>query len=112
MTLIQVLIVLAVVGAVAAVAAGVVRGGMADDATSRPGLELPEDALRGSDLTEVRFSLGLRGYRMDEVDDVLDRVAAELDARDAEIAQLREHLARRAAAPQGEEFEATQGGPT
>lgn len=93
MTLIQVFVVLAVVAAVAAVAAGVVRGGMADAVTSVPDTGLPTDALRGSDLADVRFSLGLRGYRMDEVDDVLDRAGAELDARDAQIAALREQLA-------------------
>ena len=97
MTLIQVLIVLAVVAAVAAVAAGVVRGGLEAATTSLPGTGLPEQGLAGSDLADVRFSLGLRGYRMDEVDEVLDRAAAELDARDAEIAALRDELDRTAA---------------
>ena len=95
MTLIQVLIVLAVVGAVAAVAAGWVRGGLDDPATTRPDVLLPDEELRGSDLGAVRFSLGLRGYRMDEVDEVLDRAAAELDARDREIDQLREQRDQR-----------------
>jgi DivIVA domain-containing protein len=93
-TLIQVLIVLAVVAAVAAVAAGVVRGGLPDPASSLPDPGLPPDRLHGSDLADVRFSLGLRGYRMDEVDEVLDRAAAELEARDAELAELRSELAQ------------------
>jgi len=94
-TLIQILIVLVVVAAVAAVAAGVVRGGLDDPAMAQPDFLLPQDSLRGRDLAEVRFSLGLRGYRMDEVDEVLDRAAAELDARDGEIDRLREQLERR-----------------
>ncbi len=117
MTLIQVLIVLAVVAAVAAVAAGVVRGGLDEPASSLPstGLDdgLPrvgrlddgrlddgrlddgrlDDGLSSIDLAQVRFSLGLRGYRMDEVDEVLDRAGVELDARDAQIRDLRDRLA-------------------
>jgi len=100
-TLIEVLVVLAVVAAVAAVAAGVVRGGLPEATTSLPDSELPSGPLRGSDLHDVRFSLGLRGYRMDEVDEALDRAAAELDARDAEIAELRQALARRGAHQEG-----------
>ncbi len=116
MTLIQVLIVLAVVAAVAAVAAGVVRGGLDEPVSSLPstglddglprvgGLDdglpddglldggLPDDGLSGDDLARVRFSLGLRGYRMDEVDEVLDRAGAQLDAQLAQIRDLRERL--------------------
>lgn len=105
MTLIQILIVLAVVAGVAAVAAGVVRGGLEDPATTLPDLLLPEDSLRGPDLTDVRFSLGLRGYRMDEVDEVLDRAAAELAARDEEISRLREQLEQSRRIAQSQAFE-------
>ena len=90
------LIVLAVVAAVAAVAAGVVRGGLDEPASSLPTTGLDDgfdDGLTGSDLAQVRFSLGLRGYRMDEVDEVLDRAGLELDARDAQIRDLRDRLA-------------------
>lgn len=86
------LIVLAVIAVVAAVAAGVVQGGMEEPTSSLPDTGLPAEGLRGSDLHDIRFSLGFRGYRMDEVDTVLDRAAAELDARDADIAQLRAEL--------------------
>lgn len=34
---------------------------------------------RGQDVLAVRFSLGLRGYRMDQVDEVLDVLAAEIE---------------------------------
>ena len=58
----------------------------------------------------------LRGYRMDEVDDVLDRLAAELAGRDARIAELEEPAAcRRAraedAAPEPEPAHVADGRP-
>lgn len=82
MTFLLLLVAVVVVFAIAAVAAG--RGdAMADAVPDRPELVLPEGRLltRG-DLDTLRFSVGFRGYRMDEVDEVLDRVAAELEERD------------------------------
>ncbi len=38
----------------------------------------------------VRFDQALRGYRMEQVDQVMDRLAGELRERDIEIARLRE----------------------
>ena len=55
----------------------------------RPPTLLPETRLvESEDVDAVRFAVGLRGYRMDEVDDVLDRLAADIAERDARIAQL------------------------
>ena len=75
------LVVVALVGATAVVAAG--RGGsMAEVHDDRPDALVPADRpLRGGDLRTVRFSTALRGYRMAEVDALLDRLAAQLDAR-------------------------------
>ena len=56
--------------------------------------QLPDEPLRGSDLDTLRFGVTLRGYAMGQVDHVLDRIGAELDARDAEIADLRRRLDR------------------
>ena len=42
-----------------------------------------------SDIDALRLPLAVRGYQMAAVDEVLDRVAAELALRDAEIRQLR-----------------------
>jgi DivIVA domain-containing protein len=88
-TLLQILVVLAVVAAVGAVAAGAVRGGLPDVESSVAQAPLPQGPLTAADLAAVRFSVGLRGYRMDEVDAVLDRMSAELVERDAEIERLR-----------------------
>jgi DivIVA domain-containing protein len=38
-----------------------------------------EREITGSDLKQVRFAVGLRGYRMDQVDALLDRLGAQLD---------------------------------
>ncbi|MHA7176831.1 DivIVA domain-containing protein [Arthrobacter sp. Sr24] len=40
------------------------------------------------DVDKLSFSLGLRGYRMDQVDEVLDRLRDELAAKNVRIAAL------------------------
>ncbi|HKU03686.1 MAG TPA: DivIVA domain-containing protein [Arthrobacter sp.] len=57
-----------------------------------PPVLLPERAVP-EDVTRIRFSLGLRGYRMDQVDQVLDELRDQLAERDAELAELRGRLA-------------------
>ena len=59
------------------------------------------------DVEQIRFSLGLRGYRMDQVDQVLDELRDQLTARDTELAELRIRLAAMEQA--GEQ--ASDGGP-
>ena len=58
----------------------------------RPIAELPVDNIGQSDVDDVRFGVGLRGYRMDEVDGLLDRLAAELADKDARLAELEAQL--------------------
>jgi DivIVA domain-containing protein len=88
-TLLLTLLILAVVGLVAAVAAGRIAGGLDEPSSSLPGRGLPAGRVGVPDLERVRFSPALRGYRMDEVDDVLDRLTEELQVRDEELAELR-----------------------
>ncbi|MDP9397085.1 MAG: DivIVA domain-containing protein [Actinomycetota bacterium] len=92
MPLVFLLLVLALLAVVAVVAAG--RGGeLTDPVVDRAPLGLPEEGpLDATALQRVRFSLGFRGYRMDQVDGVLDRVGAELAERDARIAELQSAL--------------------
>jgi DivIVA domain-containing protein len=72
-----VVIVLAM-GGVAAVAAGYGRP-MAEVYDDRPDVLVQADEpLRADDLREVRFSTALLGYRMSEVDALLNRLAEEL----------------------------------
>lgn len=108
MTVVFTLITLAVLGLIAAVAVGRIGGGLDDPASSLPSRGLLPGPIVGSDLDEIRFSPALRGYRMDEVDAVLDRARDELDRRDVEIARLRAELTQYSPlrAQDGEGFEA------
>ncbi|MFB8242501.1 DivIVA domain-containing protein [Kitasatospora purpeofusca] len=77
-----------VVGGAALVALG--GGGSLPEAVQdRISARLPQDRPLGrADVDALRLPMALRGYRMDEVDDVLDRLGAELAHRDDRIAEL------------------------
>jgi DivIVA domain-containing protein len=75
----MVLLTIAVVAGAAAVAAGVVSGGLDEPATPIPERALPERPLTGNDVADLRFVQAFRGYRMDQVDAAMDRLAAEID---------------------------------
>jgi DivIVA domain-containing protein len=91
-TFFEVVVVLALVAGVAAVAAGRVRGGLPEPTSTLPDIDLPVDAIGTKDVDAIRFSVGFRGYRMDEVDAVLDRLGLELGEREEEVRELREQL--------------------
>jgi DivIVA domain-containing protein len=56
----------------------------------RSPVELPDDRpVVGDDVRALRMSVAFRGYRMTEVDWLVDQLAQVLDERDAEIAELR-----------------------
>jgi DivIVA domain-containing protein len=87
--LLEVLAVLAVVFSVAVVLTGRTEG-LSDEGRDLADTGIPRDrAMTAEDVVRLRFALAFRGYRMAEVDDALDRLAAELAARDDLIAQLR-----------------------
>lgn len=100
---------LAVVGAVTLAVVGsgdgsgrAVEGGLRDAEPDVPVDPLPEDRPVGrADVESLRLPLALRGYRMSEVDEVLDRLGAELAERDARIAELESALAGAQAAAMG-----------
>ena len=93
MTLVFMIAAIAVIAVVAMLAVGRL-GELPDAEGDRAPLALPDDRpLDGDDVDGVRFAVGLRGYRMDEVDDVLDRLSDDLAARDARIAELESQLA-------------------
>ena len=52
--------------------------------------QLPPGPLSADDVRSARFAMALRGYAMDQVDDLLERLAAEIAERDARIAALSE----------------------
>jgi DivIVA domain-containing protein len=87
-TLALVLLSVAVALGAVAVARGQVRGGLEPATTSRAYRPLPEGAMTPEDVDAVRLTVALLGYRMDEVEAVLDRLRDELAARDERIAAL------------------------
>jgi DivIVA domain-containing protein len=88
------LVLLAVVASIAVVAVG--RGGSMSVAEPdrSPRGALPDGAVDRAAVDALRFTVAFRGYRMDEVDSVLDRMVAELEARDQRIAELEQRPAR------------------
>ena len=62
--------------------------GLAEPDPRLPPVLLPERPV-AADVADLRFSVGFRGYRMDEVDAVLERLAVALLERDAALAELR-----------------------
>lgn len=78
-------LIVALMGAVAVVAAG--RGGsMTDVYDDRPDSRVQADGpLTAADIRGVRFSTAFRGYRMSEVDALLDRLALERDEADRAV---------------------------
>ncbi len=56
----------------------------------RSPVELPADRpVTGDDVRALRISVTVRGYRMTEIDWVLEQLAASIEERDREIAALR-----------------------
>lgn len=69
-----------------------------DDGFDQPVANLPPVLLPAevepSDVDRLRFAVGLRGYRMDQVDQVLDELREQLAAKDGKIADLAAELER------------------
>jgi hypothetical protein len=86
------LLAIAVAGVLFALAVRFLPAGeqIAPAVRDEPPWELPPDRpLFAEDVDGVRLPVALRGYRFAETDLLLDRLAGELRARDAEIARLR-----------------------
>ncbi|HEY0237724.1 MAG TPA: DivIVA domain-containing protein [Friedmanniella sp.] len=78
---------------VAAVVAAGGGGSMDEPVRDTYAMALPESPLDAAAVRQLRFGVALRGYAMDQVDAVLDRVAAELEAQADRIARLEAQLA-------------------
>ncbi len=66
-------------------------GGFEQPPANLPPVLLPADAAP-RDVDRVRFALGLRGYRMDQVDQVLDELRDQLSEARQESDELRARL--------------------
>jgi DivIVA domain-containing protein len=96
------IVVVLLIGAITVVAMG--RGAaMTPVFADRPDSLVPDHMLTSRDLRHVQFAIGVRGYRMDEVDSLLDRLAEELAVREArEAREMREMREAREAHEAGE----------
>lgn len=81
------ILIVLVIGVVAVVASG--RGGsMAEVYDDRPDSRVQtEGPLTARDLRTVRFSTAFRGYRMSEVDALLDRLSLQLQQGESELVE-------------------------
>ncbi len=78
--------------------------------TERSPVELPEGRpVTGDDVRDLRIPVAVRGYRMTEVDWLLEQFADALDERDEEIASLRARLREGEQGAPGQDEPATAG---
>jgi DivIVA domain-containing protein len=78
----------------------------------RSPVELPDDRpVTADDVRALRISAAFRGYRMTEVDWLLDQFALVLEERDAEIAALTARLAPPEATAEDDEEAADEAVP-
>jgi DivIVA domain-containing protein len=92
--LIYLLVMILVAGVVFLIAA-VVFGRGEELAPLPPGAsptKLPSEGVTAEDIRELRFQQVLRGYKMSEVDWVLERVGRELDGLRTRVAELERRL--------------------
>jgi DivIVA domain-containing protein len=102
-------LVVLLMGVVAVVAAGV-GGSMAEVYDDRPDSRVQADGpLTAEDLRRVRFTTALRGYRMSEVDALLERLAIELEAARAETLRLQGNAEASGSEPRRDQGRPTEG---
>lgn len=72
------LVAVVLVGLTVAAVLGRVDGSLVEPTSTSSYVPLPSDPLSADDLASIRLDTGFRGYRMDQVDDVIDRLASEI----------------------------------
>ena len=90
-------VVVAVVTAAAVL--GRVDGSLADATTTMSHVPLPDDQLTPDDIDELRFDTAMRGYRMSQVDAVIDRLRREIGDLDDELGLARQTASALASTP-------------
>ena len=99
LTVLTYLLVMVAVAAVVYLLASLVFGRGEELAPLAPGATpttLPPADITGDDVRALQFQQVARGYRMSEVDWALRRLAGELDAARARVAELETRLGERA----------------
>lgn len=103
-TVLQYLVIAAVIGLVIFGIAVVIFGRgeqMAPLSPRTSPTELPDDGMTGDDVRSMRFAMALRGYRMSDVDWVLERMADEMDRLKAQVTALSGGVEQQDPAPEG-----------
>ena len=80
------LIVVLLIGLTTAAVMGRIGGFLADPTSSQAFGGVPTGTLSTDDIAQLHFDQALRGYRMDQVDEVIDALSArlhQLEAQDA-----------------------------
>lgn len=89
MEMLIVIVAVVVLGLAAMVAAGKLGEMRAEPVRDQYQPPIPADGpVHGQDLSGVRFAVSPRGYDMAEVDDLMARMARELDERDRRLGEL------------------------
>ncbi len=70
---------------------GRVDGSLGDATTSLSHEPLPDTALTPGDIQQLRFDTAMRGYRMSQVDDVIDRLRREISDLDDALSRAPWH---------------------
>jgi DivIVA domain-containing protein len=83
-----VLIVVLLVGLTTAAVLGKIGGFLADATTTRSFSGVPPGPISREDVEQLHFDQALRGYRMDQVDEVLDALCVRLNDLESEVASL------------------------
>ena len=74
---------------VVALVLGLAGGGLGRPSSTLSHEPLPDGPIDDADFDDLVFDVGARGYRMSQVDGVVDRLRRELREKDEEIAVLR-----------------------
>ena len=88
MNLFLVLIVIVLIGLTVAAVMGKISGFMADPTSSHSFSGVPAEPLSADDMAQLHFDQALRGYRMDEVDEVIDALTGRLRELESQVASL------------------------
>ncbi len=83
------LIVVLLIGLTAAAVMGRIGGLMAEPTSTTAFTGVPTGSLSAQDIGQLHFAQALRGYRMDQVDEVIDALSARLRELETELASLR-----------------------
>jgi DivIVA domain-containing protein len=88
-TVFLLLIVVVLIGLTTAAVMGRIGGFMADPTSTQAFGGLPDESLSSDAVAQLHFDQALRGYRMEQVDEVIDALGARLGELETEVASLR-----------------------